>query len=433
MTGQGHAFVLGSGIAGLSTAEILSRNGWRVTLFDTRRELGGDASRATQNWLHTGWLYAALARPSAMLGCHRALNLFHAIYDPVLPPGVVNLRCDEHGVHYPRSDVGWFAPEAVHYLYALSTSELSPLQRLSWRRYLTSVPLKRLKALGYPIATTTNVPPNLRALLDYWESSDRGSSKYNIIRSTDAQIHTRHVMDTLLSLLGERTEVVCGAEYELKSSSDRSVMRINGGSHTPDLLVIATGKFIPNQLQQLGKGRLANRFKSISSPIVVLNQELDLPSFIRFTPRVQATVNHIKYQIDGRGVLSTIGSYEYYQAGKEPDLSPFVERVCNRLQVDSSDVLGKYYGTKTEFTGSAERRYNHAVERVNANTYFAIPGKFSQFPLMVNDFSNQLGLRTDIRNDTRGTLSMQVALTAPERIAKLLDRSAGAKTAVTAS
>ena len=36
----GHAFVLGSGIAGLSVAEVLSRNGWKLTLLDTAAELG---------------------------------------------------------------------------------------------------------------------------------------------------------------------------------------------------------------------------------------------------------------------------------------------------------------------------------------------------------------------------------------------------------
>jgi phytoene dehydrogenase-like protein len=79
--GGRHAFVLGSGIAGLSIAELLSRNGWKITLLEAAKELGGDASRSTQNWLHTGWLYAALPSSAAMLGCSRALRLVHEVYD----------------------------------------------------------------------------------------------------------------------------------------------------------------------------------------------------------------------------------------------------------------------------------------------------------------------------------------------------------------
>jgi len=78
-------------------------------------------------------------------------------------------------------------------------------------------------------------------------------------------------------------------------------------------------------------------------------------------------------------------------------------------------VASVYYGTKTELTGAAERRYNHALERVNENTYFAIAGKFSQFPLLVRELAALAGLRTDIGNSERGTLDAEVDPTLPER------------------
>jgi len=417
MRKQRHAFVLGAGIAGLSLAEILSRNGWKITVLESSRELGGEASRATQNWLHTGWLYAALPGSAAMLGCHRALGLFHATYDSVLPSSVLNLDLASGGVSYPPSAQGWFSPEVVQYLYALSTWELSTLEKRTWRAYLAAVPLRRLRALGYSTKRCSAIHPKLAALLDHWEGGANGQDKYAIIPSTDAQIHTRRVMNSLLGLLGERAELVLGAKYELVAKNGRTVVMLNGEAHTPELVVLASGRSIPAQLRQLAQDELASKFKSISSPIAVLDRELDLPSFIRFTPRVAHTVNHIKYRIEGRGVLSTLGSYEYYPAGQEPDISPFVERICGLLSIAPARVLDTYYGTKTELTGSAERRYNHAIERVNENAYFAIPGKFSQFPLLVHDFAARLGLRTDISNETRGTLHAETSLTAPERIA----------------
>jgi glycine/D-amino acid oxidase-like deaminating enzyme len=417
---QRHAFVLGSGIAGLSVAEILSRNGWRITLLDSAAELGGCASRATQNWLHTGWLYAALPCDAAMRGCHRALGLFHATYDSVLGPEVLNLEIDARGVSYPDSSTGWFAPERVHYLFAQTTSELSFFQRLTWRNYLESVPLRRLRALGYRTAPLREISPNLRRLMDYWEGGEGGHRKYAVIPSTDAQIHTRRVMNSLLGMLGVRTDVVRNADYELVRHGNRSAIRIDGKTQVPDLVVIASGKSIPEQLRRLGKTEMADQFKSIRSPIVVLNRQLELPSFIRFTPRLPATVNHIKYKMDGNGTLSTLGSYEYYPAGEEPDISPFADRMCERLHIATRDVLDQYYGTKTEFTGSTKRRYNHAVECVNDNTYFVIPGKFSQFPLLVHDFAERLRLRIDIANDERGILPLCVSPTTPERIASVM-------------
>ncbi len=411
----GHAFVLGSGIAGLSLAELLSRNGWRITVLDTASDIGGDASRSTQNWFHTGWLYAALPNKAAMLGCNKALKLFQQMYGSVVPRDVLNLDVGDNSLRYRSSERGWFASERVHYLYATSSSELSMVQRLLWKRHLQAVAFRRLRSLGYEAEPSGALEPSLVELLNYWEGSERGQDKYMVVRSTDAQINTRRVLNTLLSLLGDKTEVMAGAEYTLSRHGDRTSVHIGGETHTPDLVVMATGKSIAAQLKELGSDQLARRFKSVCSPIVVLNRALELPNFIRFTPNLPTTVNHIKYDIAGVGPRSTLGSYDYYPAGEAPDISPFANRICKRLNISTSDVANVYYGTKTEFTGSLERRYNHALDQVNDNTYFAIPGKFSQFPLLACEFAERVGLHTGVTNPARGILRMEIAATAPER------------------
>src|SRR5882724_6717344 len=238
----GHAFVLGSGIAGLSVAELLSRCGWKITLLDTAAELGGDASRCTQNWFHTGWLYAALPNKAAMLGCNKALRLFHGMYGHVLPPGILNLEHRPGGLEYPESAEGWFSAERILYLYATGTAELSTSQRLFWKDYLRTVAFRRLRALGYDTRPMAVPDARLVPLLDHWEGSAAGHSKYMVVRSTDAQINTRRVLNTLLALLGEQTRVVSGAQYTLTRRAGRSVVRIDGEDHTPDLVVMATGK-----------------------------------------------------------------------------------------------------------------------------------------------------------------------------------------------
>ncbi len=411
------AFVMGSGIAGLSLAEILSRNGWKITLLDSVSGLGGDASRSTQNWLHTGWLYAGLPSASAMQGCATSLRLFRKIYGHVLSNHVVNVEVDDQRLDYPASSSGWFSAERVHYAFAISSYDLSPLQKATWRRYLDYVLLRRLRGLGYPTDALSELPQGLVDLMEMWEDDPEGYTKYRVVPSTDARIDTKKVLSSLLSLLGSDTEVVTDAAYELVPQGDRTSVRINGELHTPDLCVLAAGKSIPQLLREIGVPSLAEDFKSVSSPIVVLRRALDLPNFIRFTPNLPETINHIKYDVAGDDV-STIGSYDFHPADRRPDISGFVEKVCRKLNVATSEVIGSYYGTKTELTGKLARRYNHAVDAVNANTYFAIAGKFSQFPLLVNEFAEKVGLRTDVRNDDRGTLSREIADTAPEGLAR---------------
>jgi glycine/D-amino acid oxidase-like deaminating enzyme len=416
--------VLGSGIAGLSLAEILSRNGWKVTLVESQWELGGDASRNTQSWLHTGWLYAALPYDTAMTGCATALRLFRTIYESVLGSDVVNVEAGDSGVTYPPSPTGWFAAELVHYLFAVGTDDLSALQKLTWGPYLELVPFRRLRKLGYPVAPQSTAGTPLGELMNRWEGSADGAARYRVIPSTDARIDTRRVLSSLLALLGADTDVVTGAAYELRRDGDRTTVHLCGEAHTPDLVVMATGKSAAKQLTSIGLGKVASRVKSIRSPIVVLDRALELPNFIRFTPNLPETVNHIKVPIEGDEDVSTIGSYDYYPVDAIPDIRPFIKRMCERLGVSTSAVVGSYYGTKTELTDGLPRRYNHAIEQVNANTYLALAGKFSQFPLLVREFASKVGLRTDLAHEARGTSQHSIGETGPEKLVKGVTLSA---------
>jgi hypothetical protein len=228
---------------------------------------------------------------------------------------------------------------------------------------------------------------------------------------------TRRILGTLVALLGDHATVLTGVRCELVADGARTAVRIDGELHKPDLVVVAAGKGTPALLERLSMHALARRMTSIRSPIVVLDRALDLPNFIRFTPRLPETVNHIKVSVPGFGELSTIGSYDYYPVDQIPDIRPFVVKVCKRLNVSPDAVLGSYYGTKTELTGGLPRRYNHAIEPINDNSYIALAGKFSQFPLLVHDFAEKMGLRTDIANPERGTLSEEIGRQGPETLA----------------
>ena len=52
--------VIGSGIAGLSIAEILAREGHSVILVEKNNSLASETTREFHEWLHTGALYTLL-------------------------------------------------------------------------------------------------------------------------------------------------------------------------------------------------------------------------------------------------------------------------------------------------------------------------------------------------------------------------------------
>lgn len=413
-----HAFVLGSGIAGLAITELLTRNGWRVSILETSTKLGGDASLATQNWFHTGWLYAALPNPEAMLGCANAVKLYQQVYGSVIPPEILNINTLSGSPSYSASSQGWFTPSFVHYFYAASTQELSYWQRRYWRHYLQHVPFRRLARLGYSTLQRNDLSFEVKTLLNRWESDADGFRKYFVIQTTDASINTRRVLNTLIGLFGTAANVILNANYEMHVDNGKTVIHIERERHAPDLVVLATGKNVSSHLVQLGNDALSRQIRSISSPIVVLDQPLRLPNFIRFTPRLPETINHLKYETQAKEV-STIGSYDYFPAGRSFEVEPFIERVCRRLSIPTHNVIGTYFGTKTEFVGNRSRRYNHALEQVNENTFMTLAGKFSQFPLLVYEFAQRLRLHTSKPDVDRGYTTHESGKTEPERLISL--------------
>ena len=411
------ACIIGSGIAGLSIAEILSRNGWKVLILESRGKIGGEATLATQKWFHTGWLYAALPNPEAMLGCFKALHLYHEIYDSILSNEELNfLVTPDNEIKYFGNEDGWFHNERINYLFALSTFDLPYWKKKTWPIYLKYQVFRRIRKLYKEINVVVDFDYRLRNLLDYWEESPDSIKKYKIIRSTDAKIDTDRVLKSLFLNLSENTEIITDANYSLQSSGNDSIVKIGNVYHKPDLMILASGKSIPTHLNMLGAQDLAEKIKTVKSPILLIKRELDLPDFIRFTPNVHYTINHLRFCTENHGRISTLGSYFSYPLDYKPDLREFEDLMCQRMDISRDLVLGSYFGFKTEFTGKSDRRYNHAVMKVNNNTFFALAGKFSQFPLLVKDFMDQISLsskRQERMNMLNGTTDV-LATTFPE-------------------
>ena len=402
------AFVIGSGIAGLSIAEILSRNGWKVIIVESQNKIGGEASLATQKWYHTGWLYAALPNKAAMMGCYDALHLFKKMYGNIFLKNIVNLELTENGVNYLPTHDGWFIDERIHYLYAMSTYELPLWTRIYWPIYLNIIPFNRLSKLKYKYDVEKDLDEGIQELMNQWENGEDGYKKYKAIRTTDAKIDTSRVTRSLVSNLSSNTEIVTDAKFQLIECRHRTKIKIDDVVHDPDCLVLASGRSIPNHLTAIGFEKTAKKIISIKSPILVLKEKLNYPDFIRFTPKVRHTINHITFNVKGNKKISTVGSYYSFPADSSPDISYYENIMCERMGITKKSIMGSYYGIKTEFVDGAERRYNHALEKLNQNTFFALSGKFSQFPLLVHDFvikaelsleNNNIGDKLEVNHD----------------------------------
>jgi hypothetical protein len=382
------ATVIGSGVAGLAVSELLCRNGWAVTLIEATADLGGDASRRTQDWWHTGWLYAGLPDPSATVTSVQALSALISVYGE-------------------SAWAEWYLPREM--LFAFALNDLIPGVNRAWRAYVDRRIVHRMKSLGKP-GVDVSPPPALAELMCRWEDSIHGPSRYRTVRSTDEGIDTAKVLRWMASHLPE-AEVVTGADVAMGTLGSRTMVSVNGQWDSPDLIVVAAGAGIRDLLMPV-EPRVARSFTTVRSPILVTPLQDDWPAFIRYTADLSRTVNHQPYPTPS-GWVSTLGSHD--ELGPDGDEGPFIERLRHMLPFDRYD--GVYLGAKTEYTNGKGRRYNHAVVDAGRGCLAVVPGKFSQFPLLVEAVATRLGLRLDLDPVWSPGIEGMIGATEPERLA----------------
>ena len=88
--------IIGGGIAGISIAEILTREGHSCVLIEKNKDLASETSREFHEWLHTGALYTLipdrLVTIKFILGAIDDLLEYYSSYDSM------NLKATEKGL-----------------------------------------------------------------------------------------------------------------------------------------------------------------------------------------------------------------------------------------------------------------------------------------------------------------------------------------------
>jgi hypothetical protein len=128
---------------------------------------------------------------------------------------------------------------------------------------------------------------------------------------------------------------------------------------------------------------------SVKSPLLVVKPALSDVNFIRMTPTMSETFNHLHHVGPG-GDYSLIGNARYWplhadvdEASLKAELIARAERIFG-TRIDPRDAA-LYFGTKTEMTNGRQRR-NYQYQIVEGRDAVAVlPGKMSlAFSLAVN-------------------------------------------------
>ena len=368
--------VVGGGIAGLAISELLQRSGASVVLVEKNKTLCSEASGEQQGWFHTGALYTALPDQfffRAMVG-----NLDDLIdYYRGFPN--MNLRIDKHVSS--ASCEGWFSNRTNFYAYTSckgvswkwkipwAIALYRAKRRMSWFENLdASRSLSRqLGRAAKPLRFVLHTP-SLGVHLDHVAF---------VLKSRDRAMNTRLIIEDLLrSFLGNGG--VLKTQAKVREVEQGCVVADTNSGEPPAQIrarhiILTTGKdstsFDPN-------------IRVVMSPLLVVCPALADVNFIKMSPDMKDTINHIYHRYNGLD-YSLIGNAVYH----DPQDCTGDHRETARLQMLASakKIFGNfddrraevYFGSKTEVTSSSFLR-NYLYQIVDRGRYtLALPGKFS--------------------------------------------------------
>lgn len=373
--------VVGGGIAGLAVAELLARSGRSVALIERNSKLCAQASATQHSWFHAGALYAALPNNSffkTLVGNIDDLLDFYTCFESM------NLRA-ERTIHTTSSS-GWFSNQTIFYAYVSPwTAEVDIRMKLLW--WLAIQRAQRR------LAWFENLDFH-RVLSDQVRWVERGVSVNvvkrkgglgvnlgdiaSVLKSRDRTMNTRIIArDLASSFLGSDGHLFLSTHVE--KIEKREVITDHGTVRARHVIV-ASG----SECRRL----TSVETRVVVSPLLVVNPALSSMNFVRMTPRMDRTVNHLYHRLEGLE-YSVVGSALYYDSDSEANRQAALDTMRGRLLEvfpEASDhAWSVYFGPKTELVKSSQfRNYQyHIIEEGNCTV--VLPGKFSlAFSLAAN-------------------------------------------------
>lgn len=376
--------IVGGGIAGLAIAEMLQRSGASVVLLEKNKTLCSEASAEQQGWFHTGALYTAL--PNNFF-CRTMVGNLDDLVDYYSGFPNMNLRVDKH--IYTTNRDGWFSNRTNFYVYT-STEGVSWKWKLPWAvaLYRAKRRMSWFETLDASRSLSHQLGFGAKPLQYVVHRSNLGVNLDHVafaLKSRDRAMNTRLIAEDLL-----RSFLASGGLVQTQAK----VMGLEKGSVLAKVSTDEAPVRIPARHTILATGKDTTAFetntKVFISPLLVVYPALTDLNFVRMSPHMEETINHLCHRNNGLE-YSLIGNAVYHDAQQgtgavlervRANMLGMAKRVFGDFDAKSTDL---FFGYKTEVSSSSFIR-NYLYHILDRGEYtLALPGKFSLcFSLAVN-------------------------------------------------
>ena len=361
--------VVGGGIAGISIAEILTREGHSVALVEKNKKLSSVATKEFHEWVHTGSLYTLVKDQMKtlkyILGSLDDLLEFYSSFKNM------NLAPSEKGLYINQNKNGWFNENYIDFKYRLknrkfllnwifsvsrSISLIEGIRKHDWLRRRAGI-IESVKSEYYL--------PILKNFFKILFSNE----KFYKIKSTDFTTNSRLLLKDLLSTsMKNGLKVLTENELiKVENKDDLVVANCKNGKLIGKRMVICVGGAIEKFTSIKIK-------KSLAPIAVVKNVPPETKSFVELDYFKKTCINIIT-KGSSYGMIGGISLSERKDAEKYFDYMIKEHKKSN----PKLEVLEKYIGVKNEIISRGENRNYifHINKEESKNIWSIIPGKFT--------------------------------------------------------
>ncbi len=427
--------VIGAGIAGLAIAEIFARSGQRVVLIEKNDVVCGEASGSHHAWFHFGSLYSIFPNNQFMRTLVGGIDDLLDYYRDF--PGL-NVRVDKDGkLSFADGDSAWIRDEPIQYLvaarndadFALDVFEGVPsylrklLFTLTWdltiKQFISRH--QRFTKFDWRSGPASQYVPKA-GWLDYSRDVifkvgdidvDLDKNTHFRVQGFDRPMNAGRITGELL-----RSFLSAGGEIALRTECVRCIEQSDAvqidtttGVFEAKRVVYAAGSDLKRLLAQQAKVNV------VASPLLVVYPSVCSEHFVRLTPFMDRTVNHLLHSASGHSYSLIGGGYS-----ANPEEPNEVEESKGKLLAMAERFLPKvkearlretYVSYKTEVAAQrGERNYQYFIRGLSERTFVVVPGKFSLgFSLAVNAYRRLEGhdpakrVRLDPSIDVKGMVA----------------------------
>ena len=362
--------IVGGGIAGISVAEILSREGHSVALIEKNKKLASVATKEFHEWVHTGSLYTLVEDQMKtlkyILGSLDDLLEFYSSYKNM------NISPTAKGLEINESKDGWFNKNYINFKYRLKNRKFllnwiySVSRSIALIEGIRKHDWLRRRAGIIESVTSEYYAPILKNFFKILFTSE----KFFQIKSTDFTTNSRLLLRDLLSTsIKNGVEVFTDNELiDIQNNKNGVIAKCKKGEINGKQIALCVG----GSVEKFTKTKLKKSYAPIA---VVKNVPVETESFVELDYFKKTCINIIT-----KG--SSYGMIGGISLSNKDNVEKYFEYMINEHKKANPniDILEKYVGVKNEIISKGESRnyiFHINQDHENKNIWSIIPGKFT--------------------------------------------------------